>query len=106
MACREIITGVNNHISASYQLKQRFAVHAMWDGFDVDFRVDSDKRLSRGERLIQSDRSGLMHNLALQVSDIHRVAVADSQSAHTAGSQVQRGGRAQAASADNKRMRL
>jgi hypothetical protein len=64
-------------------------------------------RARRADSALLTPHGGLpVHDLALQIGQVHDVAVADGEMADPGGSQVEAGGRAQPAGADEQDMAL
>ncbi len=92
-------------MSGLHQLLEPQAGDAFGDRLDRDFGIDAGQRGACGIDFFPADGFGEMHDLPLQISEVHRVVVAEGDAAHAAGGKVKRRRRAQSAGADQQRVR-
>ena len=93
----EIVRAVEHHVGRRHLRLQRLAFQALLQGNDFHFRIDQRQRVPPRAGLGPAHVPGVMQHLALQVGEIHRVAVAQHQGADAGCGQVQGRRRAQAA---------
>ena len=75
-------------------------------GDDVDVGVEQRQRLLRRVDLAVADAVEVVEDLALQVRGVDLVHVDDADRADAGGGEVQRGGRAEAAGAEQQHLRV
>jgi len=73
-------------------MRQLFVLDSMRYGCHPDFRIDCGQGVLSRERLVAAEGVSEVSNLALQVGEIHAVAVADGNVANAGSGQIQRDG--------------
>src|SRR5947207_16017879 len=99
VARREIVRAVEDDAARSDQRAEPFVLHALLEGNDLHFRVYFSERLAPGRGLGPPYRFGGVEDLALQVGEVHRVAVGESDRSNASGGKVQRRGLTEASCA-------
>src|SRR5258707_11520027 len=89
---REIVRAVEDDAARGDQRAEPLVQEALLDGNDLDFRVYLAERLAPGRNLGSSYRFGGVKDLALQVGEVHRVAVGESDRSDPCRGEVQRRG--------------
>ncbi len=91
--------------AAAASVSRRFSSTRSASAATADLRVDPGERRARRFGLLHAHRLHAVHDLALEVGEIHVVAVADRQAADAGGSEIQRHRRAEPARADDEGVR-
>jgi hypothetical protein len=99
----EVVRAVEHHVGFAHNLRKVFGSEALLHGDYRDFRIHVRERKTRGVDLRFADGIGAVKDLALQVGEVDRVAVDEGQPADAGGGEVERGGAAEAARADDQR---
>jgi hypothetical protein len=102
---RKIVAAVEHDVGVTHPFIEPRAGEPFGDRVDFDFGVQPGERVPRRFGLRDADAGVAMNNLALQVGEIDGIVVADRQRADAGRSQIQRGGRAQPAGADDQSAR-
>jgi hypothetical protein len=106
MARGEVVGAVEHDVGRAHQRREALGPGALFQRLDADVGIDALQCRRRGAGLGLADGFLAMHHLALQVGEVDLVAVADGDAAHAAGGEVHQRRRAQAARADDQRMRV
>src|SRR6266513_4220990 len=105
VAGREIVRAVENDAASRDQRIESLALQALLEGDDLHFRVYFSERLAPGRDLGSSYRFGGVKNLALQVGEVHRVAIRESDRSNPCRREIQRRGGTEPSRADDQRRR-
>ena len=84
----KVVGGVDDDVGRCDQLLQARAFNAFRNGLDHDLRIDARQRGARRLDLGLADGVGEMHDLPLQVGQVHNIVIANAYAAHAAGRQV------------------
>src|SRR6266480_6019544 len=87
---RDIVRAVEDDSASHDQRIESVALQALLEGDDLHFRVYFSERLAPGRSLGSSYRFGGVKNLALQVGEVHRVAVRESNRSNPCRREIQR----------------
>src|SRR5205809_6597787 len=89
VAGREIVRAVQDDAASRDQRIESVALQTLLEGDDLHFRVYFSERLAPGRDLGSSYRFGGVKNLALQVGEVHRVAVRESDGSYPCRREMQ-----------------
>src|SRR5258705_10329167 len=103
MAGGEIVRAVEDDAARGDQGVELLALQPLLEGNDLHFRVDFRERLAPGRSFGSSYRVGGVKDLALQVGEIHRVAVCKCDRPDACRREIQRRGWAYPSRADDHR---
>src|SRR5258708_19815096 len=88
----EIVRAVEDDAARGDQGAEPLVQEALLDGNDLNFRVYFAERLAPGRNLGSSYRFGGVKDLALQVGEVHRVAVGEGDRSDPCPGEAQRPG--------------
>src|SRR6266853_5125070 len=103
VAGREIVRAVEDDAARSDQRAEPIVLEALLEGSDLYFRVYFSERLAPGRGLGSSYRFGRVKDLALQVGEVHCVAVGERDRSNARRGEIQRRGCAEPSRAYDQR---
>jgi hypothetical protein len=106
MARGEVVAAVEHDVGLRDFLIQTRSGQSLGERDDPAFGVDVAQRALAGCGLFHADRIGAMQDLALQVGQVHRVAIGQHQGADPGRGQIEGRRRTQTAGADHQRSRI
>src|ERR1043166_1203241 len=89
VASREIVRAVEDDAARSDERVKPFVLEALLESDDFHFRVYFSERLAPGRSLGPSYRFGGVKNLALQVGEVHRIAVGERDRSNARRGEIQ-----------------
>lgn len=102
LAGGEIVGAVQHQIHRCHGGSQRVGIQALRIPLHLQLRIDRQQAAGRRVDLALTDAGRVMHDLPLQVGDIHRIEIRQVQLAHPSCRQVQRHWRTQTAQPDDQ----
>ena len=101
----EVVRAIEHHARPGHQGLQFVFRQLLRQNGNIDLRIQRAQIRARRIDLAFADILGSVEDLALQVGEIDRVRVGERDAAETGGGEIERCGAAEAAGADDQRMR-